>query len=333
MASYGGSPFEAGVGPTDTDVVLFAACPPPEELGFEPATGHWRKQLHLDQVEALWVSRPVGSFRGEPCMVLDDLGDRLHIGYLGHDGYKAEQLGYWQVDRGVFELVAPRAEVADVVEQQADYTTAIGHDEAVQNPVEPTAVAGQLPPAAQPGYDPAPPDYQFREERSGVTLPVSAQAPLPLEAQAMRAASASRRTPEPAPMATPVPDESRSPAPAEPERVRPEPASTAPARAGRLSARGGTRRRLATEQLFAELASQAGIPASSYSIGKAAEGAFCLVHSASGVEVFHCADGAHHEVQVFTTEESACFYLFGMLAADAVRAGRLVSMPAVPASL
>ena len=121
MATYRGSPFEAGIGPTDGDIVLFAACPPPEELGFEPATGHWRKQLRFAEVQAVWESRPVGTFRGERCMVLDDLGDRLHIGYLGHDGYKAAELGYWQVDRGVFELVAPRSEVSDIVEERTEY--------------------------------------------------------------------------------------------------------------------------------------------------------------------------------------------------------------------
>ena len=131
MATYQGSPFEAGIGPTDGDIVLFAACPPPEELGFEPATGHWRKQLRLDDVQAVWESRPVGTFRGERCMVLDDLGDRLHIGYLGHDGFKAEQLGYWQVDRGVFELIAPRTEVSDILEERTEYP----------RPVSPAALA------------------------------------------------------------------------------------------------------------------------------------------------------------------------------------------------
>src|SRR5258708_4427527 len=121
MASYQGSPFEAGIGPTDGDIVLFAACPPPEELGFEPATGHWRRQLRFADVQAVWESRPVGRFRGERCMVLDDLGDRLHIGYLGHDGYKAEQLGYWQVDRGGFELVAPRTEGSDILHERPEH--------------------------------------------------------------------------------------------------------------------------------------------------------------------------------------------------------------------
>jgi hypothetical protein len=50
MATYRGVPYEAGIGPSEADVVLFAACPPPEELGFEPATGHWRKQLHIEDV-------------------------------------------------------------------------------------------------------------------------------------------------------------------------------------------------------------------------------------------------------------------------------------------
>src|SRR5262249_34066411 len=108
MATYRGVPYEAGVGPSGSDVVLFAACPPPEELGFEPATGHWRKRVIRAEVDALWESRPVGTFRNEPCMVLDDLGDRLHIAYLGADTGLAASLGYWQGDRGRFEVVTPR---------------------------------------------------------------------------------------------------------------------------------------------------------------------------------------------------------------------------------
>src|ERR1039457_6487058 len=121
MATYRGAPFEAGIGPSERDVMLFAACPPPGGLRFEPATGHWRKQLRIEEVQALRESRPVGVFRGERCMVLDDLGDRLHIAYLGHDAYLAESLGYWQVDRGVFELITPRDEVSDIIEARRDF--------------------------------------------------------------------------------------------------------------------------------------------------------------------------------------------------------------------
>ena len=85
LASYQGAPYEAGIGPEETGVVLFAACPPPEDLKFEPATGHWRKEVSRDDVQMIYESRPVGIFRGERCVVLDDLNDRLHIAYLGHD--------------------------------------------------------------------------------------------------------------------------------------------------------------------------------------------------------------------------------------------------------
>src|ERR1022692_3591859 len=143
MATYQGAPYEAGIGPSDGDVVLFAACPPPEELGFEPATGHWRKQLRVQDVQALWESRPMATYRGQRCMVLDDLGDRLHIAYLGHDSFQAQQLGYWQVDRGVFELITPRDEVTDVTEERAGY------------PGQPARSETEAP--AAPGYGAPPP--------------------------------------------------------------------------------------------------------------------------------------------------------------------------------
>ena len=120
MATYRGVPYEVGVGPSSTDVVLFAACPPPEELGFEPAPGHWRKHVIRAEVNVLWESRPVGTFHGDPCLVLDDLGDRLHIAYLGKDGRRARELGYWQVNRGVYELLTPRDEVTGLTEEKAE---------------------------------------------------------------------------------------------------------------------------------------------------------------------------------------------------------------------
>src|SRR5215469_14178662 len=126
MASYLGASYQAAVGPSDRDVTLFAAPPPPEEHGFSPAPGGvWRKQVRLGELEALWESRPIGSYHGEPCLVLDDLGDRLHIVYLGMEERRAGQLGYWQVDRGVFEVVVPRAEVTDLAEERHEFPIAL----------------------------------------------------------------------------------------------------------------------------------------------------------------------------------------------------------------
>jgi hypothetical protein len=460
MATYQGSPFEAGIGPTDGDIVLFAACPPPEELGFEPATGHWRKQLRFSEVQAIWESKPIGKFRGERCMVLDDLGDRLHIGYLGHDGYKAEQLGFWQVDRGVFELVAPRNEVSDILEERAEYRRtgsstdgagwpaprpndsagypipARNNSAGYRTPIA-DELAGYLAPSADlpelasygnsaaqsaPAYSWQPEDTgQFGaagvgtaetdglsspayravpDGITGVALPIAAEAPLPLDAAALRAASAARRPQRAAPLsantvptntvpastvpANPVPANPvpANPVPANPVRANPVPANTAsastvpastvlddtrstqtvsagtgpavtgptgagtagtrsagpgqtgtgPAHTGRVTAapsrlRRAGRRRMATERLFADLASLAGIPSDAYAIGEDVEGALCLVQAGDSFEVYHSANGAQHELQVFETEESACFYLFGVLAAEAVRNGILGRVP------
>jgi hypothetical protein len=163
LATYRGAPYEAGIGPEDSGVVLFAACPPPEDLRFEPATGHWRKRVSRTDVQALYQSLPVGMFRGERCVVLDDLSDRLHIAYLGHDVYRAERLGYWEVDRGVFELITPRQEVTEIVEQR-------------------------LPLAVQPGI---PSLSQLPVPDGLASVPAADEPPLPLEAEALRAAGLS----------------------------------------------------------------------------------------------------------------------------------------------
>jgi hypothetical protein len=328
MATYDGSPFEAGIGPTGDEVVLFAACPPPEELGFEPATGHWRKQLRFEDVQAVWESRPVGTFGGERCLVLDDLGDRLHIAYLGHDGIRAEQLGYWQVDRGVFELIAPRGEVSSILEERVELVAPAGR---AADRTDPSWLSGPDQPSGPSLADPAPsapltPVYvPIPDDRTGVTLPTPAETPLPLEAEAMRAASASRfredtsPNPGPLPEATPTAGYDAGTVMLPPEPLTAPPSGTRQRRTAR--------KRMATEALFADLASLAGIPADSYSVGAEAEGALCLVQTEHGFEVFLYADGARHELQLFSAEEAACFYLFGVLTAEAVRTGALARVP------
>ena len=260
MATYRGVPYEAGVGPSGSDVVLFAACPPPEELGFEPATGHWRKRVIRAEVDALWESRPIGTFRDEPCMVLDDLGDRLHIAYLGEDASLATSLGYWQVDRGVFELLTPRDEVTGLIEERIEKPLLWGLP----------ATSFSYP------YDSAP-------------LGAPPAPPLP--------------EPVPEPVPKPVPD-----------------------RGGRAA----RRQRVPTRDIFCELADLAAIPRTAYALETEIDGALCLVPSLDGYEVFVSMDGARHETRSFPDEEAAYFYLFGVLAAEAVRNG--VLLPAVAAA-
>ena len=270
MATYRGVPYEAGVGPSGSDVVLFAACPPPEELGFEPATGHWRKRVIRAEVDALWESRPVGTFRNEPCLVLDDLGDRLHIAYLGADAGLAASLGYWQVDRGVFELLTPRDEVTGLIEERIEKPLRLAP------PVGPAATQSSYP------YHPGP-DLNLG--------PAPDLGPDPLLPPAPAA---------PAPRHDPIPDG---------------------------GGRAARRQRVKTRDIFCELADLAAVPRTAYALETETEGALCLLAGSSGFEVFMAMDGARHEARLFPDEEAAYFYLFGVLAAEAVRNGAL--LPAV----
>jgi hypothetical protein len=155
MASYKGVSYLAAVGPSDKDITLFAAPPPPESLGFSPypRSGVWKKDLRLEDIDALWESRPTGCYHDEPCLVLDDLGDRLHIFYLGTDAERANSLGYWQIARGVFEVVVPRNEVTELVEERREFSLSVMRAELssssfVNDPSDPLYSAAPRSPAA-----------------------------------------------------------------------------------------------------------------------------------------------------------------------------------------
>src|SRR5579864_995583 len=168
MATYLGIPYQAGLGPDGTEATLFSHGPPPEELGFTavstPGAGHWRKQVSVTDLGALWQSRPVGDYRGEPCLVLDDLGDRLHIAYLGRDTARAAQLGYWEIDREVFEVVVARGDVTGLTEERVEFpldaatfpAPGVRLEEPERGPAAGAPVAGPAAPgAAATGPQPA----------------------------------------------------------------------------------------------------------------------------------------------------------------------------------
>ncbi|HCU95214.1 MAG TPA: hypothetical protein DHU96_21890 [Actinobacteria bacterium] len=333
MATYRGVPYEVGVGPSNTDVVLFAACPPPEELGFEPATGHWRKAVIRAEIDAMWESRPVGVFRGEPCIVLDDLGERLHIAYLGTDADRAAHLGYWQVDRGVFELLTAREEVTGLTEERVDRPLrwtehAAGAAAAPAYPYGtapwPVIAAASAPPP------PSPPPPLSAPPADDALDPPAAAGKWP------DAAPAGIHPPDAAPAgihpaATPSGDIPSFPNGTSPQAGpgQPGPASQAdsiPAGAGPaadLGGRAGRRQRVPTREIFCELADLASIPRSAYALETEIDGAMCLLPMPEGFEVFIAADGARHEVRSFADEEAAYFYMFGVLAAEAIRNGSL----------
>jgi hypothetical protein len=89
---------------------------------------------------------------------------------------------------------------------------------------------------------------------------------------------------------------------------------------GRRSAR---KARVTTQAIFSQLLDLASIPQSAYAVDREVDGAMCLIRAKGGYEVFSLADRSRHEVRFFDDEEAAYFYLFGILAAEAVRSGYL----------
>jgi hypothetical protein len=81
--------------------------------------------------------------------------------------------------------------------------------------------------------------------------------------------------------------------------------------------------RLSMSAIFADLVDMADISRSAYAVDEEVTGAMCLFKTDGGYEVFSCAEDARHEVRFFEEEEAAYFYLFGVLAAEALRSGRL----------
>ncbi|HEX8004839.1 MAG TPA: hypothetical protein VF482_00245, partial [Trebonia sp.] len=126
----------------------------------------------------------------------------------------------------------------------------------------------------------------------------------------------------PAPPSQPAP-----PPPAAP----PSPAAASAAKPGTAAKPGGAVRgrraarkpRLAMSAIFADLVDMADIPRSAYAVDEEVTGAMCLFKTDGGYEVFSCAEDARHEVRFFEDEEAAYFYLFGVLAAEALRNGHL----------
>jgi len=470
MAIYLGVPYHTGLGPDGSEATLFSPAPPPDELGFTAAGGHWRKQVSIADLDALWQSRLVGEYRGEPCLVLDDLGDRLHIVYLGRDSVRARQLGYWEIDREVFEVVVARQDIDGLTEERVDYPLASAmfppsnRDPAAQPRPEapgrgapaPQAPGGQAPPVAErtsplrvvprpgprnspsaaepggsraaggyagvgghpepgyegPGYDeplyeepvyeepgfeepggypdrasstparvaawhgspetepwPEPPpdprlDPRFESRpdfrsasRTGPQPELRAEPgtgpqpefrPDPLSDPRADPRSDPRADLRPDPLTDPWPErradprsdpltdpwpEGRADPRADPwpegwptlepwsegePWAEPEPEAVPPA--GR---RAGRRDRV-PQSVFAELLSLAAIPHAAYAVDDEVPGAMCLVKADGGFEVFSRTDDARLDVRFFEDEEAAYFYLFGVLAAEAVRSGRLL---------
>ena len=335
MATYLGVPYHAGLGPDGNEVTLFSPGPAPDELGFTAADGHWRKQVSVADLNALWHSRLAGEYRGEPCLVLDDLGDRLHIAYQGRDSTRARQLGYWEIDREVFEVVVAREDITGLAEERVDYPL----DAAMFPASHRDPVAQARPEAAARGSATGGPQAASGASAAERTSPLRVvPRPGPQPPASDRPSSTLDRmaawhgSPEVEPW--PGPQQPRlgpqtDPQPRLDPRTDPQPRldpRTDPrtqARPAQPPGRRAGRRDRVPQSVFAELLSLAAIPHAAYAVDEEVPGAMCLVKADGGFEVFSRTDDARLDVRFFEDEEAAYFYLFGVLAAEAVRSGRL----------
>ena len=298
----------------------------------------------------------------------------------GRDSARARQLGYWEIDREVFEVVVARQEVAGLTEERVEYPLdaamfpASNRDPVAQMRPEAPArapggaqaaggvqlaggaqAAGGAPPSAAertsplrivtgPGPQPPPASGPGRSsstpDRSSSTpdrmaawhgSPDGEPWPGPRPDPRVEPASDPRRDPRSDPRLDPRSDPRLDPRsdPRLDPRADPRPgsgprgaASPAPLPASPGGRRAGRRDRV-PQSVFAELLSLAAIPHAAYAVDEEVPGAMCLVKADGGFEVFGRTDDARLDVRFFEDEEAAYFYLFGVLAAEAVRSGRL----------
>ena len=171
----------------------------------------------------------------------------------------------------------------------------------------PTPVAPPAPPAQAMPVQAAPAQMVPAASPVAEPAPTAQQAALPLAAEPGTAS----------PPGTPAATTATQPAAG--SHASPFSKLTGAVR-GRRAAR---KPRLAMSAVFADLVDMADIPRAAYAVDEEVTGAMCLFKTDGGYEVFSCAEDARHEVRFFEDEEAAYFYLFGVLAAEALRNGRL----------
>lgn len=121
LAQWRGAMLSASViGP---DVVLAATTEPPPAYGFEPtASGRWRRQVPMTEVDALVELVVTARWNGLEMRVLDELettsGRVSQLTYVGHDADLAEGLQLTKLDAGVYETLAPSDQLAELTHTQ-----------------------------------------------------------------------------------------------------------------------------------------------------------------------------------------------------------------------
>ncbi len=114
---------------TFTEVRLYRDTP--ADGWTEVAPGRHARSVAMADCEVVGYRDEVGTWNGNDALVLSDDVDTVTIEYPDGDGPKALELGYDEVERGVFRVTVPAQEVRDRHRRITLLSTA-GLDEAAE---------------------------------------------------------------------------------------------------------------------------------------------------------------------------------------------------------
>lgn len=192
----------------------------------------------------------------------------------------------------------------------------------------PQAAAPLAAPAVSPGPVASPAAASTGPVTAPQPVPPVAPPPVAPQQQGTQQQGAQQQAPQPLTAVAPPDAPAASPPAASPGEQGSSAGLTKSGALGKLSGgvrgrRAARKPRLSMSAVFADLVDMADIPRSAYAVDDEITGAMCLFKTDGGYEVFNCTEDARTEVRFFEEEESAYFYLFGVLAAEALRNGRL----------
>ncbi|MGM0385257.1 MAG: hypothetical protein ACQERF_04650 [Actinomycetota bacterium] len=105
-------------------ITAVSALEPPESLGFKQNQhGHWVRPVEHAEAQALFEVRITGTWRDHPVQVaqqfrLPDGRNAVRICSLARDWTKAKELGFLELELGVWEHTVPAEDVKDAVPQE-----------------------------------------------------------------------------------------------------------------------------------------------------------------------------------------------------------------------
>lgn len=116
VVRFEGQDFDADFGPNPGELTLHPLPGQPAPAGFEEREGTRFRVIADVQAETVHHLRQLTSWRGAPFELVDVVGDRATLNFLGENYQVADALDLVEVDFRVWRAVVPRAELGEIRE-------------------------------------------------------------------------------------------------------------------------------------------------------------------------------------------------------------------------